>query len=105
MSHAQPPLTPGETVTITVSATSAVVALPTPTGNQIVVSSLSANAIAFIAFGSSSLTVVIPTGTERNGFPILPGTAQTFTVPANATHIGTIGTAANTLYVSSGDGV
>ncbi len=98
------PLTFGETVAITVAATTAAVILPTPLGNQVVVSSLAANAIAFIAFGASTVAVVIPTGTEQNGFPILPGTAQTFTVPANATHIATIGTAANTLYVTSGNG-
>src|SRR5882757_7694149 len=98
------PLTPGGSIAITVAATSAAVALPILRGDQIVISSLAANAVAFIAFGISTLTVVAPTGTQQNGFPILPGTAQTFTVPPAATHIATIGTAANTLYMSAGDG-
>ncbi len=104
MSVSVAPLTPANTITVTVSATSAAVALPTPVGNQIVVTSLAANAIAFIALGISTTTVVIPTGTKQNGFPILPGTANVFTVGDYTTHIATIGTAANTLYISCGDG-
>jgi len=98
------PFTPGGSFAITVASSSAAVALPTKTGNQIRISSLAANAVAFFAFGSSTLTVVIPTGTQANGMPILPGTSVVVTVPANATYIATIGTAANTLYVTSGDG-
>lgn len=98
------PITPSNSIAITVAATTASVALPTPVGNQVVVSSPSSNAIAFIAFGAAANTVVIPTGTQQNGFPILPGTAQTFTIGNGQTNIATIGTAANTLYVSSGNG-
>lgn len=98
------PLTPGSNIAITVAATSAAVALPLLYGDQIMVTSPAANAIAFIAFGISTLTVVIPTGTNRNGVPILPGTVNVFTVPPAATHIATIGTVANTLYVTGGDG-
>ncbi len=98
------PFTPGSTIAITVAATSAAVALPTKPGDQIMVSSLAGNAIAYIAFGISTLTVVVPTSTAQNGVPILPGTVNIFTVPANATHIASIGTVANTLYVTGGDG-
>ncbi len=98
------PLTPNATIAITVAATTAAVALPTPVGNQVTIHSLAANAIAFINFGISTVAVVIPTGTKQNGTPILPGTASVFTVPADATHIATIGTAANTLYVTSCNG-
>lgn len=98
------PMTPGATIAITVAATTAAVAIPTPLGNQVIISSLAANAIAFVNFGISTVAVVIPTGTKQNATPILPGTVQTFTIPADATHIATIGTAANTLYVTSGNG-
>ena len=103
------PFTPSLTKAITVSATSAALALPLTSSpvqrpNQVMVSSLAANAVAFIAFGISTDTVVIPTGTASNGTPILPGTVQIFTVPPTATHILSIGTAANTLYVTEGDG-
>ena len=98
------PITPSNTIAITVASSTANVALPTPVGNQVMISSLAANAVAFFNFGVSGVTVVIPTGTKQKATPILPGTAQTFTVPANATHIATIGTAANTLYVTVGDG-
>lgn len=98
------PFTPGSSIAITVAATSAAVALPTKPGDQVLISSLAANAIAYIAFGASTLTVVIPTGTAANGVPILPGTQRVFTVPANATHIASIGTLNNTLIVTAGDG-
>lgn len=95
------PFTPNYqgTATITVAATSAAVALNKGGVNQqVVVSSLAANAIAFIEFGSSTVAAAV-----ASGFPILPGRVYTFTT--TATHIATIGTAANTLYVSSGMGV
>ena len=98
------PITPGSSIAITVAATSAVVLLPSKCGDQVMVTSLAGNAIAYIAFGDANLTVVAPTGTNHNGVPILPGTINIFTVPANATYIGSIGTAANTLYITGGDG-
>lgn len=98
------PITFGNSVAITVAAASAVVALPTPRGDQVIISSLAANAIAFIAFGSAAAVVVIPTGTPANGLPVLPNSARYYTIPPGATHIATIGTVANTLYVTVGDG-
>ena len=95
------PFTPGSSILITVAATSAAITMPTTKGDQIVISSLAANAIAYVAFGSS---VVIPTGTAANGFPILPGTVNVLTVPPGATQLSTIGTVANTLIASFGDG-
>ncbi len=97
------PITPGFTKIITVAATTANLTLPTG-GDQVMISSLAANAISFINFGDSTVTVVIPTGTQQSGTPILPGTAQTFTIPSGATSIATIGTAGNSLYVTRGDG-
>lgn len=99
------PMTPGNSIAITVAATSAAVALPSKYGDQIMISSLAGNAIAYIAFGISTVAVVAPTSTAQNGVPILPGTVQTFTVPGNATHIASIGTVANTLYITGGDGI
>ncbi len=97
------PFTPGNTKIITVAATTASLALPTG-GDQVLISSIAANAIAFVNFGDSTVTVVIPTGTQQAGTPILPGTVQTFTIPNGATHIATIGTTSNILYVTRGDG-
>lgn len=98
------PITVSSTIAITVAATTANVALPTPQADQVMITSPSSNAIAFIAFGIAGVAVVIPTGTKSNGIPILPGTAQVFTVTPPFTNIATIGTAANTLYVTCGDG-
>jgi hypothetical protein len=96
------PFTPGNTVAITITSSSAETAIQTGTGDQVMVSSLAGNAIAFVAFGISSTTVTIPT-TATNGTPILPGTVQVFTVPPGTTHIAVIGTS-GTLYVTRGDG-
>ena len=99
------PFTPSNTKAITVAATTANLTLPTPRGDQVMVSSLAANAVAFIAFGDSTVTVAAPTGTQSSGIPILPGTQKVFTVPPYATYIASIGTANDTLYVTSGDGI
>jgi hypothetical protein len=98
------PMTPSSTIAITVAAATANVALPTPAADQVMITSPSGNAIAFINFGIAGVTVVIPTGTKQSAIPILPGTAQTFTVTPPFTNIATIGTAGNTLYITCGDG-
>ncbi len=97
------PFTPGQTIAVTATGASVATALPTTKGNQVMVSSPGTNGIAFIAFGISTTTVVIPT-TATNGTPILPGSIQLFTVPASATHVSVIGTLNNTLYFTAGDG-
>jgi hypothetical protein len=97
------PITPNNTIAVSVTASSAATALPTARGDQIMVTSPAANAIAFIAFGTASTTVVIPT-TSANGCPILPGTAQTFTVPPGNTYVAVIGSVSTTLYFTVGDG-
>lgn len=97
------PFTPNTagTKVITVAATSAAVTLPfQAVDQQIMISSLAANGIAFVEFGISTVSAAVTTGT-----PILPGKAYVFTVAPTATHIATIGTVANTLYVTSGAGV
>lgn len=104
MTLALTPFTPSNTIAITVAATTATVAIPTPRGNQVLIDSLAGNAIAYVAFGISSVTAAVPTGTKQLVVPILPGQSRMFTVNPDFTHIATIGTAANTLYVMSGDG-
>lgn len=98
------PITFGNSIAITVAAASAVVALPTPRGDQVIISSPAANGVNFIAFGAVGTVVVIPTGTPANGLPVLPNSARYYSIPPGATHIATIGVAANTLYVTVGDG-
>lgn len=96
------PFTPNNagTVIATVAATTAVLTLSKGgITQQIMVQSLAANAVAFINFGTSSVTATTSTGT-----PILPGQSYTFTVGADTTSVATIGTAGNTLYFTSGQG-
>lgn len=98
------PFTPGNSVAVSVTASSAYTGLSVPKGDQIMVTSPSANAIAFIAFGISTTTVTIPT-TSTNGCPILPGTVQVFTVPPGTTGVSVIGSTSSTLYFTAGDGI
>jgi len=96
------PYTPNSagTVNATVAATTANIALSkTAVNQQIMVQSLAGNAVAFINFGNSTVTVATATGT-----PILPGQIYLFTVGADVTNVATIGTAGNTLYFTSGIG-
>jgi hypothetical protein len=96
------PLTPNAagTVTATVASTTANIALSkTGISQQIMVQSLAANAVAFINFGDSTVTAAVASGT-----PILPGQIYLFTVGPTVTNVATIGTAANTLYFTSGQG-
>lgn len=93
------PVTAG-TVSRTVNSGSQSVALKVlaaPQSVQVIVSSPSTNAIAFIEFGDSTVTASASTGT-----PILPGSIQTFTV-GDATYVAAIGSA-GTLYFTSGYG-
>lgn len=97
------PFTPGNSKAITVAATTANLALPTG-GDQVMITSIAANAIVYINFGDSTVTAVAPTGTASASFPVLPGTTPIFTIPIGATHIATIGTSPNPLVVTRGDG-
>lgn len=91
--------TPAGTVSRTVSGTTANVALAKGSRAQtIMVSSLAANAIAFVKFGSSTVEAV-----AANDTPILPGLVYFFTVGNDVTHMAAIGSA-GTLYVTSGNG-
>ena len=91
------PFTPGTTVSLAVTGTTGRVAV-TGNGDQVLVSSLAANAIAFIKMGDSTVTAAV------TDTPILPGTVQVFTIPSGATNIAAIGTASTTLYFTRGDG-
>jgi hypothetical protein len=95
------PFSPGTagTVSRSVSGTTANVALAKGSTNQtVMVTSPTANAIAFIEFGDSTVAAVAATGT-----PVLPGTVMVFTIGANVTHMAAIGSA-GTLYATVGYG-
>ena len=105
MSQNSEPFSPSSagTVSRTVSGSSASVALAfigTAPINPvtILVQSLAANAVAFIEFGSSTVTASLTTG-----MPIQPGATLIVTPPATATHVAAIGTA-GTLYLTTGHG-
>lgn len=95
------PFTPGATVTVAVTVASAATAMSKPDSRQVMITSAATSALAFIAFGDSTVAATVAASC-----PILAGTAQVFTVPAGATHIAAItGATTATLYVTSGDGV
>lgn len=92
------PFTPASTVSRSVTATTANVALPGLTGNQVRVASSADNAIAFIRFGASTVEAAV------TDMPILPGTVEVFTVQPSMSHVAAIGTTGTTLYFTAGDG-
>jgi len=92
------PFTPGATVSRAVTGSSASVALGAGGGLQVMVTSAAGNTIAFIKFGTSSVTAAV------TDTPILPGTVQVFTIATTVTHVAAIGTTATTLYFTTGDG-
>lgn len=95
------PFTPGTTGTVsrTVSGSTAAVALAkTGSPQTVLVTSPTANAIAFIEFGDSTVAAVAATG-----MPILPGTVMALSIAPSVTHMAAIGSA-GTLYVTCGHG-
>lgn len=103
------PFTPGQSVALDVTSTSARVLLPNPgTGPRtIMITEALGLELAFIALGDVTVTAVVPTNaTPVNGFAILPGSKEPITVSPGQTHLAAItasGTA--TLYITSGDGI
>lgn len=91
------------TIAITVGTSSSTTKLPVGGGRQVMLCNRG-TADIFFNLGGSNVTVAVPTGTA-GGCPIPPGAIATFTTPEGATHIACIsGTAAQTLYVTTGDG-
>ncbi len=72
---------------------------------QVLITNAGTN-MAFISFGATTQTTVIPVaGTPANGIPVLPGTQVSYTLPLNATHIGALtASSTTTLYVTGGEG-
>lgn len=93
------PFTPGATVSLAVTTSTARIALPVTKGPQIRIASVAANAATFIRFGTVTVNAAV------TDVPILPGTVEVFTVPPGATHVAAItGTSTATLYFTAGDG-
>lgn len=91
--------TAGGTVSLAVTGASGSVALSKgDISQQILVSSVGSNAIAFIKFGSSAVS------SATTEFPIVPGTIMLLSVGPGITHAAAIGTAGTTLYFTSGQG-
>lgn len=99
MASTQNPFTPAGTVTISVSSSNVTTALSKAT-NAVMISAPAGGAVAFIKFGTSSVTAAV------TDTPILPGSVQTFSVAPQVTHVGAItASSTQTLYATSGEGV
>ena len=93
------PFTPGATATLAVTTSTGNVSLGRKGGDQMRVCNIAGGQIAFVKFGTSAVTAAV------TDLPILPGTAEIFSVPRDATHVAAItSTSTATLYVTSGDG-
>lgn len=91
---------PGATVTIAVTSVTGRVQLGLPLDAQVVIGSpVTSPAIAFIAFGTAGIEATTA------DYPIFPGTKETLSPPAGATHMAAITAASTaTLYATSGVG-
>lgn len=97
-----PPFTPAGCATATSGAGSSSAATALAKTNQqarLTNPSGGTQALAFVAFGSSSVAA-----TAANGVAILPGESFVVTPPSEATHFAVFSAAATAVYVSSGIG-
>lgn len=93
------PLTPGATVTLSASGTTARVALPSKRGDQIRIANPAGGQIVFVKFGDATVTAAV------TDTPVLVGSTDTFTVPPGMTYVaGITSTGTATIYFTSGDG-
>jgi hypothetical protein len=93
------PFSAGSTVSLAATTATANVALApnAGAGNSVRISSLTANSLSFIKFGTSGVTAAL------TDIPILPGTITTLTIPPGTTHVAGITAATTaTLYFTSG---
>lgn len=93
----------GNTVNVTVAATTTATALPVGAlGSLQYLFTNTGTSIIFFTFGpTNAVTTAVTAGT-----PVLPGTAQVFTGPPSAAFVATIGaTAGNVLYITPGEGI
>lgn len=98
---------PGGTKALAATGNTSVrIALPVAAEQQILVTlPAAASEVAFIAFGDSTVTATVPSSTAGS-LPILPGSAQLFSVGAAATHFAQIvaGAGTSTIYITCGHG-
>lgn len=91
----------GTTVNATVAASSAALALGVtidPTMTLRLVAPASNAGLVFVRFGTSTVTAT------TSNMPIAPGATEVFYPGSGVTHVATIGTANDKLYVSVGEG-
>lgn len=94
------PFAPTSASTASISGTTSTASAAIPEGGrQVRIANLSTDTTAFIKFGASDVEAAV------TDIPILPSTAEAFTVPDDATHVAAI-TAADTatIKVTSGFG-
>lgn len=100
MSFSLGPFTPAGTVNVAATTTTASVALPLVSRDQVMVTNDAGGSLAFVAFGDSTVTASAATST-----PVLPGAAYVFTINPQQTHMAAItGTGTATVYATAGQG-
>ncbi len=106
------PFTPAnKTAALTVGTTATAVTLPlvSTSGNssgavQVVLTNVGTN-VVFVAWAPASAVAVAPvSGTPANGFPLLPNSQKTVTVPDGFSFSAIAAATGNTLYLSPGSG-
>ncbi len=95
------------TVSITSAVTTANVLLSKPvSAMQVRVKNIDGTNIAYINFGTSSVTASLPSGATPGSIPIGPGETAGFTVPEGTTHAASICSAGTpVVFFSPGNGM
>lgn len=94
------------TVTITSAVTTASVALGLGSGQRVVrIKNIDATNIAYVNFGSSTVTATLPSGGTGGSMPIGAGETAGVTVPEGTTHAASICSAGTPIvYFTPGNG-
>lgn len=94
------PFTPGGNTSLSVTTSSARVALPQGVGGTIRMGADSGGSTLFLKFGDSTVTAAV------SDTWFYPGAIETFTIPADSTHVAAItATGTATLRLTRGEGV
>ena len=93
------------TTSITTAASSARVALVPSGQHQFAITNADTSNVAFVEFGTSTVTAVVPSGATPGSMPILPGQTRGITVSGDVTHAASICSAGTpVVYFTPGDG-
>ncbi len=92
------PIVIGGSASLDFTTSSERVAIPTPKGNQLIITSSAYNPKCFINVGGDDVEATL------SDYPVLPGTQQTITILPSQTHFAAISLDDGVIEITTGDG-